>query len=158
MDEVRGALREAVRAVSAVWGGGPDRDDGDRPPEHRGPLWIGVQVLGIAALLTAVLLVRLLIGPPAPTGPLQPASTLPWFLPAFLLLVPLAVHWFARPPRRVAGLLAALAAGLVVGAAVLPTTAAAPAVWVGLLTLTPAALAAGVVYGVLSPVGPPREA
>ncbi len=71
------------------------------------------------------------------------------------------MHWFARPPRRVAGLLAALAAGLVVGAAVLPTTAAAPTVWVGLLTLTPAALAAGAVYGLLSPVGtppPPREA
>ncbi len=58
--------------------------------------------------------------------------------------------------HRVAGLFAGLAAGLVVGAAVLTTTAAAPAFWVGLLTLTPAALTAGVVHGLLSPVDAPR--
>lgn len=154
MDVVRGSLREFGALLSTMTGGVPDGERPDREP-HRGALWIVIQVAALAVLLAVLFgVAELFVDPPEPG---TVATSAAWFLPGFLLAIPLAMHWFARPARRVAGTAAAVTAGVVVAVALAPVFAALPGIWAGMLTLVPAMLMAAAVLGTVAPV-PERRA
>ncbi|MDN5930967.1 MAG: hypothetical protein L0I24_07885 [Pseudonocardia sp.] len=150
MDVVRGSLREFGALLSVMTGGVPDGGDGEGGRPHRGAGWIVIQVVALAVLVGALFGVgELFIVAPEPG---TVATSAAWFLPGFLLALPLATHWLARPARRVPGGSAAVPAGAVVAVAVAPVFAGMPGIWAGLLTLVPAALVAAAVFGAVAPV------
>jgi len=152
MDVVRGSLREFGVLLDVLTGGTPAAEHGDagRGQPRRGPLWIAVQVTALAVLVTALFAVAELFVDAPQAGPV--ATSAAWFLPGFVLALPMAVHWFAHPERRGLGVAAAALAAVVVAVAVAPWTAVLPGVWAGLLTLTAAGLAAAVALGAVAPV------
>ncbi len=117
MDVVRGSLREFGRLLSTLMGGIAEGDDRPQPP--RDAVWISVQVLALALVLALVLAVLFAVGglffDPAP-APEPNAIRLGLAVPGSLLALPLAIHWFAGPPRRTTGLIA----GLVMGVSPIP--------------------------------------
>lgn len=150
MDVVRGSLREFGALLNVMTGGVPDVAAGDRRQPRRGPVWIAVQVMALAVLITVLFgAAELLVGT-AEAGTV--AASAAWVLPGFLLALPLAMHWFARPARRAAGLLAGLVAGAVAGTAFAPVVAGRPGLWPAVAVLTVAGVAAGAVFGAVAPV------
>lgn len=152
MDVVRGSLREFGVLLNVMTGDGtPDGDGADRRQPRRGPVWIMVQVAALAALGTVLFgAADLFVDAPRPG---TVATSAVWILPGFVLALPLAIHWFARPARRVTGLLAAVVAGAAAGAAVAPLVGGWTAgLWPGLATLTVAVLVAAAVFGAIAPV------
>lgn len=149
MNVLRGSLREFGVLLNVMTGGVPD-GDADRRQPRRGPVWIAVQVVALAVLGAALIVVSDLFFDTPEPGTV--ATSAAWFLPGFLLALPLALHWFARPERRVLGLAAAVVAGAVAGAAFAPLVAGWGALWPGLVTLTVAMLVAAAVFGAVAPV------
>ena len=150
MDVIRGSLREFGSMISVMTGGLPDGEDADRGAPHRGALWVTIQVVALAVLIAVLFAVAEVFVDAPEAGTV--ATSAAWVLPGFGLAVPLAMHWFARPERRVVGLAAAVVSAVVVGVAVAPVVAALPGIWAGLLTLAPAMLVAAAVMGTLAPV------
>lgn len=151
MDVVRGSLREFGSLLSVLTGGLPEIDDTDPGHPHRGAGWIVIQVAALAALAALLFAIAQLFIDVPQADPV--ATSAAWFLPGFVLALPLAMHWFAVPPRRGAGLLVAVVAGGAVAAAVAPVVTATgwASMWVGLLTLTTGGLAAAAVFGAVAP-------
>lgn len=149
-------LRELGSAVSIVGGGAEsgvvdDGDAGTTEPEHRrGPAYVVVQMLAMAVLVGIVFAMKVLLVPYVDLGYAAAVGALG-------LALPLALHWFATPPGRGAGLAAGVAAGVVTAAvvwfALLPVAGAA---WTTFLTLVLGFLAAGAVFGAVSPTTPSR--
>jgi hypothetical protein len=151
MDVVRGSLREFGVLLNVMTGGVPDvGGDAGRGQPRRGPVWIVVQVAALAVLLSVLFAVaELFVDAPDPG---TVAASAAWFLPGFLLALPMTLHWFARPERRGPGVAAAVVSAVVVAVAVAPVFAALPGIWAGLLTLVPAMLVAAAVFGAVAPV------
>lgn len=123
-------------------GGGGDR--AGRPAPRRGAVHVAVQILATAAAVATVLGTRMWWN--GTTG-----GPFAWFFAALLLALPLAMHWFAGPPRRGAGLAGGLAAGAVVAAAGFLLVASQASFWAGYAVVVAAYMVAGAVFGALAP-------
>lgn len=71
-----------------------------------------IQVAALAVLVGALFGVAALFGDSPEPGTV--ATSAAWFLPGFLLALPLAMQWLARPERRALGGSADVLAGAVV--------------------------------------------